>query len=58
MANETTMFSFYLWSVSLGFVLGASATKTVTAAAMASVSVARREEAVEPGMISLFLLGG
>ncbi len=57
MANETTMFSFYLWSVSLGFVLGASATKTVTAA-MASVSVARREEAVEPGMISLFLLGG
>ena len=57
MANETTMFSFYLWSVSLGFVLGASATKTV-AAAMASVSVARREEAVEPGMISLFLLGG
>jgi ABC-type arginine transport system permease subunit len=57
MANETTMFSFYLWSVSLGFVLGASATKTVTAA-MASVSAARREEAVEPGMISLFLLGG
>jgi hypothetical protein len=57
MANETTMFSFYLWSVSLGFVLGASATKTVTAA-MASASVARREEAVEPGMISLFLLGG
>ena len=55
MANETTMFSFYLWSVSLGFVLGASATKTVTAS---MASVARREEAVEPGMISLFLLGG